>query len=197
MHSWPENQGAISAMSFECLKMISVKAGVVRLGHCILPSFSHLETLVRKLWRLMCEPQDLMTQEKIDIIAKKMYGAGSVSYSDEADKDIERYNKLGFGSLPICMAKTQYSFSGEADKKGAPTRFDLLVNRVGASVGAGFLVPLIGEPQLPTLGVIHHQEAVIGPLPKFEKGRVNYLWPLPCLHLKATVLIGLCKRFCI
>lgn len=85
-------------------------------------------------------------QEKIEIIAKKMYGAASVSYSEEADQDVERYNKLGFSKLPICMAKTQYSFSGDADKKGVPTGFDLLVNRVGASVGAGFLVPLIGEP---------------------------------------------------
>lgn len=83
-------------------------------------------------------------QDKIDAIAKKMYGAASVQYSEEADKDIERYNRLGFGGLPICMAKTQYSFSGEAEKKGVPQGFDLLVSRVGASVGAGFLVPLIG-----------------------------------------------------
>jgi formate--tetrahydrofolate ligase len=74
-----------------------------------------------------------------------MYGAAGVEYSEEAEKDIELYTKQGFGSLPICMAKTQYSFSGDAVKKGAPTGFTLLINRVSASVGAGFLVPLVGE----------------------------------------------------
>lgn len=77
-----------------------------------------------------------------------MYGAASVKYSEEAEKDVQRYDKLGFSGLPICMAKTQYSFSGEAEKKGAPTGFELYVNRVGASVGAGFLVPLIGKASL-------------------------------------------------
>lgn len=93
-------------------------------------------------------------QGKIEAIAKKMYGAGSVTYSEEAEKDMERYNKLGFGGLPICMAKTQYSFSGEAEKKGVPTGFELVINRVSASVGAGFLVPLVGgsaEQRLMTL----------------------------------------------
>jgi len=84
-------------------------------------------------------------QEKISAIAEKVYGAAKVEYSEDAEKDIERYTRQGFAGLPICMAKTQYSFSGDAEKKGAPTGFTLVINRVGASVGAGFLVPLVGR----------------------------------------------------
>lgn len=68
-----------------------------------------------------------MLQDKVWSIAQKMYGAGAVEYSEQAERDIERYDRLGFGRLPICMAKTQYSFSGEADKKGAPEGFTLHV----------------------------------------------------------------------
>lgn len=91
---------------------------------------------------------DLPIKDKISAIAEKMYGAAGVEYSEEAEKDIELYTKQGFGSLPICMAKTQYSFSGDAVKKGAPTGFTLLINRVSASVGAGFLVALVGTMQM-------------------------------------------------
>jgi len=91
---------------------------------------------------------DLPIKEKISAIAEKVYGAAKVEYSEDAEKDIERYTRQGFAGLPICMAKTQYSFSGDAEKKGAPTGFTLVINRVGASVGAGFLVPLVGTMQM-------------------------------------------------
>ena len=64
-----------------------------------------------------------------------MYGAGSVSYSDEAEKKIELYTKQGFDHLPICMAKTQYSFSADASMKGAPSGFDLPIRDIRASIG--------------------------------------------------------------
>lgn len=72
----------------------------------------------------------------------------------QAEKQIELYEKQGFGSLPICMAKTQYSFSHDAALKGAPSGFTLPIRDVRASVGAGFIYPLVGTmstmPGLPT-----------------------------------------------
>lgn len=83
--------------------------------------------------------------EKIETIAKAMYGAAGVDYTELALKQIAQYEKLGFGSLPICMAKTQLSFSHDAKLKGAPSGFIVPVREVRVSVGAGFLVPILGE----------------------------------------------------
>lgn len=72
----------------------------------------------------------------------------------QAEKQIEMYSRQGFSSLPICMAKTQYSFSHNASEKGAPTGFVLPIRDVRASIGAGFIYPLVGTmstmPGLPT-----------------------------------------------
>lgn len=73
---------------------------------------------------------NVMLQEKIKAIAVKMYGAAEVEYEEQAEKDIKRYNELGFDKLPICIAKTQYSFSGDAEKKGAPTGHTLKIREV-------------------------------------------------------------------
>ena len=63
-----------------------------------------------------------------------MYGAADVEYEERAEKDIKRYNDLGFDKLPICIAKTQYSFSGDADKKGAPTGHTLTIREASQSL---------------------------------------------------------------
>ena len=80
--------------------------------------------------------------------------AADVELSDKAKEQIKRYTAQGFGNLPICMAKTQYSLSHDPELKGRPTGFTLPVREVRASVGAGFLFPLLGEvmtmPGLPT-----------------------------------------------
>eukprot|EP00892_Ulva_mutabilis_P006430 jgi/Ulvmu1/4159/UM019_0138.1 len=93
-------------------------------------------------------------KEKIEAIAKKIYRADKVQYSPEADAAIAKYTSMGFVKLPICMAKTQYSFSHDASLKGAPSGFTLPIRAVGASVGAGFVYPLVGTmmtmPGLPT-----------------------------------------------
>jgi len=100
-------------------------------------------------------PLENTVKEKIETIAKEVYGAAGVEYAPLAEEKIELYTKQGFADLPICMAKTQYSFSHEADKKGAPSGFILPIRDVRASVGAGFLFPLVGDmptiPGLPTL----------------------------------------------
>uniref|UniRef100_A0AAQ4NWT6 formate--tetrahydrofolate ligase n=1 Tax=Gasterosteus aculeatus aculeatus TaxID=481459 RepID=A0AAQ4NWT6_GASAC len=92
--------------------------------------------------------------EKIRTIAQKVYGADDIELSPEAKDKIDYYNKQGYGSLPICMAKTHLSLSHMPDKKGVPTGFVLPIREVRASVGAGFIYPLVGTmstmPGLPT-----------------------------------------------
>jgi len=92
--------------------------------------------------------------EKIEIIAKNTYGAGAVELSDAAKAKIEQYTKLGYDKLPVCMAKTHLSFTANPEIKGAPTGFTLPIRDVRASVGAGFVYPVVGTmqtmPGLPT-----------------------------------------------
>jgi methylenetetrahydrofolate dehydrogenase (NADP+)/methenyltetrahydrofolate cyclohydrolase/formyltetrahydrofolate synthetase len=98
-------------------------------------------------------PLEASLKEKIEAIAR-FYGASGVDFSPEAEAKVELYTKLGFDKLPICMAKTHLSFTAEADVKGAPTGFRLPIRDVRASVGAGFIYPLVGSmrtmPGLPT-----------------------------------------------
>ncbi|KAJ4896608.1 Formate--tetrahydrofolate ligase [Raphanus sativus] len=98
-------------------------------------------------------PLDSSIKDKIEAIAKS-YGASGVEYSDQAEKQIEMYTQQGFSNLPICMSKTQYSFSDDASKKGAPSGFVLPIRDVRGSIGAGFIYPLVGTistmPGLPT-----------------------------------------------
>lgn len=97
---------------------------------------------------------DKTIKEKIETIAKEVYGADDVDYSSKAEKQISDYEESGFGDLPMCMAKTHLSLSHDAKKKGVPTGFTLPVREVRASVGAGFVYPLCGEmstmPGLPS-----------------------------------------------
>jgi formyltetrahydrofolate synthetase len=93
-------------------------------------------------------------KEKIETICTKIYGAKDVEYSEEAEKKIALYTKLGFDELPICMAKTHLSISHDPTLKGAPKGFTVPIRDIRASVGAGFLYPLVGSmstmPGLPT-----------------------------------------------
>jgi len=104
-------------------------------------------------------PLDLAIKEKIEIICREIYGADGVDYLPEAEKKIELYTKLGFDKLPLCMAKTHLSFTTDAAVKGAPTGFRVPIRDIRASVGAGFLYPLLGEmrtmPGLPTRPVFY------------------------------------------
>jgi formyltetrahydrofolate synthetase len=104
-------------------------------------------------------PLNISIKEKIETIAREIYGADGVDYSPEAEKKIELYTKLGFADLPLCMAKTHLSFTTDAAVKGAPSGFRVPVRDIRASVGAGFLYPLLGEmrtmPGLPTRPVFY------------------------------------------
>jgi formyltetrahydrofolate synthetase len=90
-------------------------------------------------------PLDWSIKQKIEHIAKTIYGADGVSYEPLADEQIARYEKAGFGKLPICMAKTHLSLSHDPALKGVPKDYILPVREVRASVGAGFIYPLIGK----------------------------------------------------
>ena len=84
-------------------------------------------------------------EEKIDAIVKKVYGGEGVIFTDEAKAEIDRLTSLGYGDLPVCMAKTQYSFSDDATKLGAPNGFTVTVRKIKVSAGAGFIVALTGN----------------------------------------------------
>jgi formate--tetrahydrofolate ligase len=88
---------------------------------------------------------NLPIKDKIEAIAKKIYGAADVSYDALATRQIKSYEENGFGNLPICMAKTHLSLSHDPKLKGAPTGFTLPIREARASVGAGFIYPLCGE----------------------------------------------------
>ncbi|KAI9670506.1 MAG: tetrahydrofolate synthase [Caeruleum heppii] len=93
-------------------------------------------------------------QERIEKIGKQMYGAARVEFSELAQKKVDTYQKQGFGNLPICIAKTQYSLSHDAALKGAPTGFTVPIRDVRLAVGAGYLYALAADiqtiPGLPT-----------------------------------------------
>ena len=98
-------------------------------------------------------PSDASLKEKIETVATKIYGAAKVEYTALATKQLKNYTDNGFGHLPVCIAKTHLSISGDASLKGAPTGHTLTVREVRASVGAGFIYPICGEMRtLPGLG---------------------------------------------
>jgi len=88
---------------------------------------------------------DLSIEEKIEAVAKKVYGGDGISVLPAAKKQIDRLTELGYGNLPICIAKTQYSFSDDPTKLGAPEGFKITVKNVRISAGAGFIVVLTGD----------------------------------------------------
>lgn len=102
-----------------------------------------------------CYDEKLPIRAKIAAIVKKVYGGDGVEYTSEAEEQISRLEELGFGKLPVCMAKTQYSFSDDAKKLGAPEHFTVTVRAAKVSAGAGFVVVFTGNiltmPGLPAL----------------------------------------------
>ena len=112
------------------------------------------EDLAREVVRL-CEEEkgdftfsyelDMPIEKKIEAVVKKIYGGDGVEFSSAAKKQLKRLEQLGFGNLPVCIAKTQYSFSDDPTLLGAPTGFTVTVKNVKVSAGAGFIVVLTGD----------------------------------------------------
>jgi formate--tetrahydrofolate ligase len=105
-------------------------------------------------------PDSASLREKIETVATKVYGAAGVDYDLTASRQLDTYERNGFGSLPVCIAKTHLSISSDASLKGAPTGWRLPVREVRASVGAGFIYPICGDMRtMPGLGsdpAAHH-----------------------------------------
>ena len=119
-----------------------------------------LETLEKKEsgFKVLYE-DSLPLKEKIETIASEIYGAGGVTYTAAALKQLQNLEKLGFGELPVCMAKTQYSLSDDPTLLGRPVGFTMHVREVYVSAGAGFVVVLTGAvmtmPGLPKKPAAH------------------------------------------
>ena len=88
---------------------------------------------------------DMPLKEKIETIAKEIYGADGVNYTKEADKALKEFEALGYGNLPVCMAKTQYSFSDDQTLLGRPSGFTITIKNFRIAAGAGFVVVLTGD----------------------------------------------------
>ena len=113
--------------------------GGMALAEKVLKTLSEKESHFKPLYE-----DDLSLIEKIETVAKKIYGAGSVTVSAAAKKQLEKIEAMGFGNLPVCMAKNQYSLSDDPTKLGRPEGFDLTVREAYVSAGAGFVVVLTG-----------------------------------------------------
>ena len=107
---------------------------------------------------------DAPLKDKIEAIAKKIYGAGSVSYSSEASRMLKKLEKMGYGNLPVCMAKNQYSLSDDPNALGRPEGFNVNIREVYVSAGAGFVVAITGTvmtmPGLPKIPAAENIDVV-------------------------------------
>lgn len=105
-----------------------------------------IETLEKKASRFqLLYESELSLTDKIRTVAREIYGAGSVSFSQVAERQVKKLEELGFGNMPVCMAKNQYSLSDDPSLLGRPEGFDMTVREVYVSAGAGFVVVLTGE----------------------------------------------------
>ena len=113
--------------------------GGVELAKAVLNTLDTKESHFKVLYE-----DNLPIKEKIETIAKKIYGADGVTYSAEADRAIAKIEEMGFADMPVCMAKNQYSLSDDAKKLGRPTGFTVNIREVYVSAGAGFVVAITG-----------------------------------------------------
>ena len=133
-----------------------------------------LETLEQKESHFVpIYPDEMSLEGKIETVAKEIYGADGVTYSDEAKKALKRITELGFGNLPVCMAKTQYSLSDDPAKLGRPSGFEISVRDAYVSAGAGFVVALTGS--IMTMPGLPKRPAAEG-IDVDEKGRITGLF---------------------
>ena len=113
--------------------------GGIELENAVLNTLETKESHFKVLYE-----DNLSIKEKIETIAKKIYGADGVTYSAEADRAIAKIEEMGFANMPVCMAKNQYSLSDDAKKLGRPTGFTVNIREVYVSAGAGFVVAITG-----------------------------------------------------
>jgi formate--tetrahydrofolate ligase len=134
-------------------------AGAIELAHAVVEACEEPSEF------RMLYTDDMPLKEKIETVATTIYGASHVEYSAEALRQLAMYEFNGFGTLPVCIAKTHLSISGDPSLKGAPTGHTLVVREVRASVGAGFIYPICGDMRtMPGLGASPAAQRIdIGP----------------------------------
>lgn len=145
-----DSQAEIDAVEEYCRKMdakvslceVFAKGGDggVELAKLVVETIANTESKFRPIYDL-----ELPIKDKIEAIAKNIYGADGVQYTSAAENQIRRLSELGFDKLPVCMAKTQYSLSDNPKALGRPKGFDITVREVTVSAGAGFIVALTGS----------------------------------------------------
>jgi formate--tetrahydrofolate ligase len=151
-----ESMGARVAV---CTHFADGGAGAIDLAHAVVQACDEASQFS------MLYADEASLKEKIEVVATTIYGADQVEYSDEALRQLAMYELNGFGHLPVCIAKTHLSISGDPALKGAPTGHTLKVREVRASVGAGFVYPICGDMRtMPGLGASPAAERIdIGP----------------------------------
>jgi len=141
-----EKGGAFDAVASEHWEFGG--AGAVKLGEAVIRARNE-----KRNFKFLY-PLEMSIKDKIEVISKEIYNADGVDFEPSVLEKIEQYEKLGFGELPICMAKTHLSISHDPKLKGVPSGFRIPISDIRASVGAGFIYPLVGEmrtmPGLPT-----------------------------------------------
>lgn len=129
--------------------------GGIPLAEKVLETLEHKESGFHPLYE-----DGLPLKEKIETVAREIYGAANVIYEPSANKQLAKIETMGFGSFPVCMAKNQYSLSDDAKKLGRPKNFDIHIREVYVSAGAGFIVALTGAvmtmPGLPKEPAANH-----------------------------------------
>jgi methylenetetrahydrofolate dehydrogenase (NADP+)/methenyltetrahydrofolate cyclohydrolase/formyltetrahydrofolate synthetase len=128
-------------------------AGATDLGNAVIAACQSARNQKTNGFKFLY-PLEYSLKEKIETVCKEIYGAEKVEYSELAETRLKAYTDAGYSRLPVCMAKTQYSLSTDATKKGVPTNFTVLIRDVRAAVGAGYIYPICGDimtvPGLPT-----------------------------------------------
>src|SRR5690606_5811595 len=132
-------------------------AGMTDLAEAVVRVVERKESKFRLLYDL-----EQPIEKKVEIIAKEIYRASAVTYNDTARTALRRIHNLGLDHLPVCIAKTQYSFSDDPTKLGAATDFEITVNDIEIAAGAGFVVPILGKmmrmPGLPEIPASEHMD---------------------------------------
>ena len=142
--------------------------GGVELANKVLDTLEKKESRFKVLYE-----NSLSLKEKIETIASEIYGAGGVSYTPAAERQLKKLEELGFGDMPVCMAKTQYSLSDDPELLGRPVGFMMSVREVYVSAGAGFVVALTGAVM--TMPGLPKKPAAYG-IDVSEEGRITGLF---------------------
>ncbi len=141
---------AIGIKAVVCSCFVSGGAGAEKLAEAVLEELNSGRNKFKRLY-----DWNLPVKEKIEIIAREIYGADGVDYSERAENNLKMIERLGLAALPICMAKTQKSLSDDEKRVGRPRGFRVTVREFEYAVGAGFLIPILGDimrmPGLPSI----------------------------------------------